>query len=49
MSSASQPLETETSFAAVSQMRAARGGVMGLVQDYGELTKSGVTSLISNG
>lgn len=46
MSSASQPLESEASLAAVSQMRAARGGVVGLVQDYGELTKAGVTSLI---
>ena len=46
MSSASQPLETETSFAAVSQMHAARGGIVGLAQDYGELTKAGVTSLI---
>jgi protoheme IX farnesyltransferase len=48
MSSASQQLvpQSEASFSVASPMSVSRGGVMGLVQDYGELTKSGVTSLI---
>jgi protoheme IX farnesyltransferase len=45
MSSASQPLPGEGSLG-TSQLSVSRSGVLGLVQDYGELTKAGVTSLI---
>jgi protoheme IX farnesyltransferase len=43
MSSASQPISGEHQ---VKFASAARSGVLGLVQDYGELTKASVTSLI---
>ncbi len=48
MSSTTQPLSSrgEATLAATSSLRASRGGVVGLAQDYGELTKAGVTSLI---
>lgn len=48
MSSASQPLvsEPQTDFSGASRLAVSRGGVIGLAQDYGELTKAGVTSLI---
>ncbi len=48
MSSTTQPLSSrgEATLAATSGLRASRGGVLGLAQDYGELTKAGVTSLI---
>ena len=48
MSSASQPIsrEREAKFAAAGSLVISRSGVMGLVQDYGELTKASVTSLI---
>lgn len=48
MSSASQPIsrEHEANFAAPGSLAVSRSGVIGLVQDYGELTKASVTSLI---
>jgi protoheme IX farnesyltransferase len=48
VSSASQPIsrEHEANFAAASSLTLSRSGVIGLVQDYGELTKASVTSLI---
>lgn len=48
MSSASQPMQeaARARAAAVRQPAISRSGVVGLVQDYGELTKVSVTSLI---
>jgi len=48
MSSASQPMNRagEANVAAGTQVPTTRSGVIGLVQDYGELTKASVTSLI---
>ena len=48
MSSASQRLvpHAETSGRVASPLAVSRGGVIGLAQDYGELTKAGVTSLV---
>jgi len=48
MSSTSQPMNRagEANVAAGTQVPTTRSGVIGLVQDYGELTKASVTSLI---
>lgn len=46
MSSVSQPLDREASTGRAGSLAVSRSGVLGLVQDYGELTKAGVTSLI---
>ena len=48
MRAISQPMNRagEANVAAGTQVQTTRGGVIGLVQDYGELTKASVTSLI---